>query len=321
MSPAWNPIFVQTSGLSLATYQFGDGDPVILLHGFPELAYSWRHQIAALTANDWRVIAPDLRGYGRTGAHGDLSAYAMRNLSLDVVGMMDALAIDRAVVVGHDFGGSLAWSLARSHADRVAGVISLNTPYTRRGERSLLETMRQHRGETNYMVRFQEPGVGEALLERDVAATFQGLMRRPAITQAGFAGQDERLRALPMTLFVGEPAVMGDPIMSDAELQIYIDAFRRSGFAGPLNWYRNLEANWRDTADEDDVVTVPALMITASDDYFLPPRLANGMEKYVSDLERQEIAHCGHWTQQEHPGEVNDIIVEWLERRMSPLFG
>lgn len=312
--------FVEANGISLATYQAGSGPAVVLLHGFPELAWSWRNQIDDLARHGWHVIAVDQRGYGRTGPHGDLASYGMRNLALDIVDMLDTMDIERAVVIGHDFGGVVAWTLARDHPDRVAGIVSLNTPYTRRTKQDLVSTMLQYRGPDNYMVRFQDPGVGEALLERDVAETFRGLMRRPRLSLEEFRTADPRLQALPMTLFTGEPEVMGEPVMSEDELSVYVQAFRRTGFTGPLNWYRNLRRNWEDTAGSDDMVRVPALMVTASDDFFLPPDTTQGMERYVPDLERQAIGDCGHWTQHEKPEEVNRILLEWLERRMRPLF-
>jgi pimeloyl-ACP methyl ester carboxylesterase len=310
------PHFIRSNGMDIAYRETGVGPAVLLLHGFPELWYSWRPQMAALATAGWRAIAPDQRGYGDTGAHGGLDAYSMRNLSRDMIGLLDALGIEQAVLIGHDFGAVVAWTMARDHADRVKGIVSLNTPYTRRGPQDLAETMRLHRGETNYMVRFQEPGVGEALLERDVSATFHGLMRRPALKLDAFHRADARLQALPMTLFVGEPAVMGEPVMSEAELRVYVEAFKRTGFTGPLNWYRNHHRNWLDTAQTEDRVNVPALMVSAADDFFLPPSTTNGMERHVPDLERRIIPDCGHWTQYERPNEANVLILDWLSRRM-----
>lgn len=318
---SWLPRFVKTNGIRMVTYEAGSGPTVVLLHGFPELAYSWRYQLGPLSKSGWRAIAPDLRGYGGTGPCGDIESYSMQNLSCDILGMLDALEIERTVLVGHDFGGMLAWSLARDHPNRVMGVVSLNTPYTRRGTQDLVRTMLRRRGETNYMVMFQRPGLGEALLERDIAATFRGLMCRPALKIDQFQAAEARLRALPMTLFVGEPAVSGEPIMSNEDLEKYIEAFRRTGFTGALNWYRNLEKNWKDTENSADSVNVPALMIVASDDFFLPPQTTRGMEQHIPDLERKTIENCGHWTQQESPGVVNATILDWLERRMRPLYG
>jgi pimeloyl-ACP methyl ester carboxylesterase len=307
----------------MAIYEAGSGPAVILLHGFPELAYSWRHQIRDLSAKGWRVIAPDLRGYGSTGPHGGTVAYSMCNLSADVIGLLDALQVDRTVLVGHDFGSMLAWAMARDHPDRVRGVVSLATPYTRRSPEDLARVMLEHRGESNYMVQFQTPGVGEALLERDVEATFRGLMRRPGLRSEAFRKADARIRALPMTLFVGgELAALGEPILTDEDLKIYVSAYRRNGFTGPLNWYRNFHQNWLDTEGVADRVEIPALMVSAEDDFFLPPDTTSGMEHIVPDLERRLIRDCGHWIQQEQPQQTSGIIVEWLERRMrGPSFG
>lgn len=315
--PGWRRL--QSNGISIAASVVAarPGRPtVVLLHGFPELAYSWRHQIAALAAAGYGVLAPDLRGYGETGAQGALEDYRMQNLALDVTGLLDVLGIARAVVVGHDFGGALAWTLARDHADRVLGVVSLNTPYTRRTETDLVETMRRTRGPTHYMVQYQEPGVGEKLLGEDVDATLRGLMRRPGVTLAEFEQVSPALQALPAELFKGDEKVMGAPLLSEEELAVFVRAYQRNGFTGPLNWYRNLRRNWEDTAHTPDRIDVPALMVSAEQDIFLPPSTTRGMERIVSDLERQTVAGCGHWTQQEKPDEVNALLLAWLERRI-----
>lgn len=316
--PGWR--HVATNGILMTTSVVPPTDAarptVLLLHGFPELAFSWRHQVRALAAAGYGVIAPDLRGYGDTGPQGALDSYRMQNLALDMTGLLDALGIARAVVVGHDFGGALAWTLARDHAARVLGIASLNTPYTRRTEADLVQTMRKARGPDHYMVTFQHPGVGEALLVQDVEATFRGLMRRPAVTLAQFAQLPARIQALPATMFTGEPAVMGAPLLDAGELEVFTRAYERTGFEGALNWYRNLHRNWLDTATTPDHIGVPALMVSAADDFFLPPATTRGMERIVPALERHTLADCGHWTQQERPDAVNALLLDWLARRM-----
>jgi pimeloyl-ACP methyl ester carboxylesterase len=313
---------VATHGITMAVRSAGFGEPgrlpVLFLHGFPELAYAWRHQLLALHAAGYGVAAPDLRGYGRTGPQGELADYRMASLALDITGLLDAFGLARAVIVGHDFGGMLAWTLARDHAERVLGVVSLNTPYTRRTECDLVETMRCTRGPTHYMVQFQPPGEAEALLGRNLPTTFNSLLRRPARPLAEFAQLPERVRALPATLFTGEPALMGEPLLGADELAVFVEAYARTGFTGALNWYRNLARNWHDTAGTPDRIEVPALMISAADDHFLPPATTRGMEQVVPDLERHLIADCGHWTQQERPEAVNTLLLDWLQRRMQP---
>jgi len=313
---------VQANGIPVAVYEQHFADPqrlrVLFLHGFPELAYSWRHQLRALAALGYGVAAPDLRGYGRTGPHGELEDYRMAQLARDVTGVLDAFGVQRAVLVGHDFGGALAWTLARDHADRVLGIVSLNTPYTRRTETDLVETMRRTRGPDHYMVRFQVPGEAERLLGADVRATFEGLMRRPALSQQDFAQLPAALRALPPELFGHEPRLRGEPFLAPDELEVYVRAYERTGFTGPLNWYRNLHRNWLDTAGTPDHVAVPALMVSAADDHFLPPATTRGMEAIVPDLERVLVPDCGHWTQQERPEAVNRLLHEWIARRFGP---
>ena len=318
--PGWR--HVATNGIRMAASVVPPADParltVVLLHGFPELAVSWHHQIRALAAAGYGVVAPDLRGYGDTGPQGPLEAYRMQNLARDVTGLLDTLGIARAVVVGHDFGGALAWTLARDHAARVQAIVSLNTPYTRRTELDLVQTMLQARGPTHYMVAFQAPGAAEALLSRDVEATFRGLMRRPALTLAQFAQLPARVQALPATIFTGEPEVMGAPLLDPSTLRLFTQAYARTGFEGALNWYRNLRRNWLDTADTVDHIGVPALMVSADRDFFLPPATTRGMERIVPDLERRLLVDCGHWTQHEQPEALNALLLDWLARRMLP---
>jgi soluble epoxide hydrolase/lipid-phosphate phosphatase len=314
------PTIVSANDIPMAVYRAGDGPAVVMLHGFPELAYSWRHQIAALSGAGWSAIAPDLRGYGLTGCHGDVSAYRMENLARDIIGLLDALALPRAVIVGHDFGGWLAWTLARDHPGRIAGVVSLNTPYGARRPQDLLTTLRQHIGADHYMVRFQEPGVGEELLGGDIRAMFAALLQRPALTLEAIRSTRPDLRALPISLLTGEANIPGAPILSPQDIEIYAKAFRRTGFTGGLNWYRNLRRNWEDSEGRPDRIDVPALMISAENDIFLPPETTHGMEQHIPDLERALIASCGHWTQNDRPETVNQILIDWLDRRMRPLF-
>jgi soluble epoxide hydrolase / lipid-phosphate phosphatase len=315
------PRMISTNGITMSTHIEGNGPAVVLLHGFPELAYSWCKQIGPLARAGWRVIAPDLRGYGATGPQGSITDYDFCTLGADVLGLMDTLDIDRAVVIGHDFGGALAWSIARDNPRRIAGIASLNTPYTHHGACDLIETMRRHRGNDNYMVQFQVPGVAEALLEHDIRTLFRNLMTRPALSLAQFRAGDPRLHTLPMSLFTGEPSVMGEPLLDEQDLDVFTNAFTKTGFTGPLNWYRNQARNWqaheaKEPATRCDTIGVPALMISTSDDIFLPPETTKGMERYVPDLERRLILDCGHWTQHEKPEEVTAILLDWLERRM-----
>lgn len=311
---------VPSNGIEMAVLQSHFGDPsrtpILFLHGFPELAYSWRFQLKKFSKLGYGVAAPDLRGYGKTGPRGPLESYSLANLARDVIGILDAFEVSRTVLVGHDFGGALAWTLARDYPDRIMGVASLNTPYTRRTEVDLVRTMRSTRGPNNYMVEFQAKGPAEKLLGQDVRATFSGLMRCPKIALEKFSELPANLRALPPSVFLGDPMLVGAPFLASEEIDVYVKNFEATGFEGALNWYRNLNRNWLDTAHTVDLIDVPSLMISAADDYFLPPTTTRGMESIVRDLERKVIADCGHWTQQERPDAVNSILHDWIERRL-----
>ncbi len=282
------PVQVPTNGIELSVVVEGEGYPVVLLHGFPELAYSWRFQVPALAEAGFRVIAPDLRGYGGSDKPPDTEAYRLSALVADVLGVLDALEGERAVVVGHDWGSIIGWNLALAHADRVERLVSLNVPY--RGHPGGFPNttyIREHLADRfGYVLFFQEPGPAEAWFAQDLAL---------------------RLR----TIYQG---VAADPsFMGDDEFAVYLNAFRAGGMTGPLNYYRNIDANWAATeASAGSPVRVPALMVTADSDPVLPASLAEGMDRWVSELRVEHIRRCGHWTQQERPGPVNEVLLDYL---------
>ncbi|MCL4685140.1 alpha/beta hydrolase [Myxococcota bacterium] len=294
---------------------------VVFSHGFPELGYSWRHQLEAVSAAGFRAVAPDQRGYGGSDRPEPISAYDIHHLCGDLVGLLDALEIDKAVFVGHDWGGFVVWAMAILHSDRVSGIVGVNTPYTPRppmAPMALLRSMFGGQDEKMYMLWFQQPGVAEAVLDRDPALLFDKLLRTGVPIEeitARMAGRDfdmNPFRRLP------EMEALGEPIGTDEERAHYADVFRRTGFGGGINWYRNFDRNW-ETAPEIGVapVTAPCLMVTAAWDPVLRPEMASGMPALCPDLETVQIERCGHWTQQEKPDELNRILVDWLQRRMT----
>jgi pimeloyl-ACP methyl ester carboxylesterase len=316
---------VQTNGVRMAYYETGarGGVPVVFCHGFPELAFSWRHQLAALGAAGRWAIAPDQRGYGLTERPQAVEAYDVENLTADLVGLLDHLGIEKAIFCGHDWGGFVVWQMPLRHPDRVAGVIGLNTPFIPRSPGDPIAIMRARLGDEMYIVHFQKPGEADAVLDRDVEKTMNFFMRRPppgAAASAGFATErkpgDPSAFALVNILKVYDPTF--DPrekFLTDDEFAVFVDTFRRTGFTGGINWYRNFTRNWERSGGLTDKVEVPSLMIMAENDAVLPPSAADGMEAFVSDLEKTLIRDCGHWTQQERPGAVNAAIIDWLDRR------
>ena len=309
------PRFVQTNGIRMAVYEEGKGLPVVLCHGFPELAYSWRYQIPAIAAAGFRAIAPDQRGYGLTDRPEAVEEYRMAQLHGDLVGMLDALGIEKAIFVGHDWGGMVVWQLPLFHPDRVAGVIGVNTPFLPRPPMDPIEIMRATMGDDMYIVFFQKYGVADAALAKDVKRSFDFFMRKNVLSFEEFEKLPDEAKRFELLKAIEAPEFPGEPLLSDEELAPFVEAFKKTGFTGGINWYRNFTRNWQDSAGVVEKVNVPGLMISAADDVVLPPRLADGMENFVPDLEKHVIPACGHWTQQEKPEETNRIIVDWLKRR------
>ncbi|WP_269716909.1 alpha/beta fold hydrolase [Caulobacter sp. NIBR2454] len=317
--------YADVNGVRLAYYEAGprQGVPIILSHGFPELAFSWRHQIKALAdAGRW-VIAPDQRGYGLTGGPDAVSDYDMAHLTGDLVGLMDHLGVEKAVVCGHDWGGIVVWQMPLMHPDRVAGVISLNTPFYPRPPVDPIMVMRARLGEDMYIVHFQKPGEADAILGRDVAKTMGFMLRRPPTNQgpsAGFATERKEGdgSAFPLVKMVEayDPAHdTRETFLTPAEFDVFVESFQRTGFTGGINWYRNFTRNWEASADLPTTIDKPSLMVMAELDAVLPPSSADRMDEFIPGLEKALIKGSGHWTQQEQPKAVNEVLIDWLDRR------
>lgn len=316
--------------IRMAYYESGppEGIPVILCHGFPELAFSWRHQLRALGEAGRRAIAPDQRGYGLTGGPAAVEAYDIEHLTDDLVRLLDHLEVEKAIFCGHDWGGSVVWQMFPRHPDRVAGVIGVNTPFSHRAPADPISIMRRRFGDEMYIVDFQTPGRAEAVLAADVRKTMGFFMRKPpagapvggglrgSVLAEGSSGKDGPTFALVKMLETYDPASdTRGTFLSDEEMAAFVETFERTGFTGGINWYRNLTRNWERSASVPDRVEAPALMIMAEKDAVLPPSAADGMEAWVPDLEKVLIHGSGHWTQQEKPAEVNAALLDWLGRR------
>jgi len=313
------PKYVETNGIRMAYYEQGEGFPVIFSHGFPELAYSWRYQMKALADAGFRAIAPDQRGYGLTDQPDELTSYDMQHLTADLVGLMDALNIDKAVFCGHDWGGAVVWGMGMLHPERVAGIIGVNTPHNPRSPLAPVELLTRMRGENNYIVTFQEPHTAEKALEADVEKTFRLFLRKNGTTAKEFAklpaDAPERSFDLLSMLKADSSSLAGETLIGDDDLQVYIDTFTKTGFRGGVNWYRNIDRNWKMTEGVSSKIDKPCLYVGAEDDVVLPPSMAANMGALIPDLEKKVILECGHWTQQEKPDELNAILIDWLTRK------
>ena len=305
------PRFIRANGLRFAVYEQGSGVPVVFSHGFPELAYSWRHQLSALADAGFRAIALDQRGYGASDRPDAVEAYDIVQLTGDLVGLLDALELERAVFCGHDWGGMVVWTLGQLHPSRVLGLVGVNTPCLPRSPVPPLAMLEAAMGPEHYIVHFQKRGDADARLARDVRRVFDVLMRRGI----KLADVDMSKGVRNLAAVVEEGNLLGTPLLSDEERDVFVRAFERTGFSGGIHWYRNLDRNWRLTADAPTTIAAPSLMVMAEDDFALPPALADGMEARVPNLEKVLIRDCGHWTQQEKPDELNRILVDWLRRK------
>jgi len=307
------------NGVEIAYYEAGprEGVPIVLCHGFPELAFSWRHQIKALAdAGRW-VIAPDQRGYGLSSKPGAVTDYDMEHLAGDLVGLLDHLGVEKAILCGHDWGGIVVWQTPLLHPDRVAGVIGLNTPFLPRAPVDPIAIFRHRFGPDMYIVWFQTPDEPEKVLGEDVSKTMRFFMRKPAALRTAAAqpegGSSFAFRDL-LRGWDGETG--GDQLLSADELAVFTEAFETGGFFGPVSWYRNFTRNWeRAEKLPGRIDGLPCLMITAELDAVLTPEMAEPMKGLVGDLEMHMVEGSGHWTQQEKPGEVNRLILDWLDRR------
>jgi non-specific protein-tyrosine kinase len=250
----------------------------------------------------------------------------MEHLTGDLVGLLDHLKIDKAVFVGHDWGGFIVWQMPLRHIDRVAGVVGINTPHTIRPPADPIELFRKRFGEQMYIVQFQNPSrEADKIFNGRVEQTFDAFMRKPVPRSdtappepptAGVGASPRLNLAFPQ--MIANYDAKHDPrtpILSPEEKKVFVDAFTKTGFTGGINWYRNMSRNWQRSAGLDPTVRVPSLMIMAENDHVLPPSAADGMEKIVPDLEKYLVRDSGHWTQQEKPDEVSAKLIEWRRRR------
>jgi pimeloyl-ACP methyl ester carboxylesterase len=314
------PEYVKTNGLNMAVYDQGEGTPIVFCHGFPELAFSWRHQMKALSAAGYRCIAPDQRGYGLTGGPEDNSQYDMQFICDDLAGMLDAKGIDKAVFCGHDWGGAVVWAMGRLHPDRCLGIIGLNTPAGRPGhlppvkqseESSIIMTPNY------YVATFMRPGRAEEVLEKDIRHTFDFILSRGGIwNKEEFAKlpEDSPERQMDLLALIQKEDYKMEAFLPEDVIQYFVDTYTVTGFTGGLNWYRNAMKMGTILKDTPWKIEVPALYVGAEHDVILIPASADGMEDFIPKLEKYLVKDCGHWTQQEKPEETNRVLIAWMNK-------
>jgi pimeloyl-ACP methyl ester carboxylesterase len=288
---------VATNGISLNVVEHGEGPLVVFCHGFPELGFSWRHQVVALAGAGYRTLTPDLRGYGGSSRPSAIEDYDILTLCADLTGLLDEAGADDAVFVGHDWGAGVVWQLAQAHQDRVRAVAGLSVPALPRAPAPPVPILRRRLGDDFYMVWFQEPGVADAALARDV--------RRTLLSDDVLAGawQD------------GDPAPPRlRPWQSEEELDVFVRAFSETGFTGGLNYYRNLDRNWALTEYLDGrTIDQPSMFLTGSEDLVGRFMSSARLTSVLTDLrENVVIDGAGHWIQQERPDQVTAALLRFL---------
>lgn len=302
------PTLMQVNGVELEVFEAGQqnaGRPIVLCHGWPEHAFSWRHQVPALVAAGYHVIVPNQRGYGNSSRPADVTAYDIEQLSGDLVALLDHYGYQNATFVGHDWGAMVVWGLTLLHPSRVNKVINLSLPYQERGGVPWIELLEQILGGDYYFVHFnRQPGVADAVLDENTFRFLRNLYRKNVPLAAPEPG-------MAMINLAKAEAPLGEPVMSDSELAVFVSAFEKAGFTGSINWYRNLDRNWQLLADVDPIIQQPTLMIYGDRDVI--PRFER-IAEFVPNVDVISL-DCGHWIQQEKPEETNQAILNWLAQQ------
>lgn len=301
---------ISANGIDIFVTEQGSGPLVLLCHGWPELSYSWRHQLPAIAAAGFHAVAPDMRGYGRTSAPQNIEAYSIFDLVGDMVALVAALGETKAIIIGHDWGAPVAWHAALFRPDIFTAVGGLSVPPPWRGRERPLDTLAKSGATNFYWQYFQQPGVAEAEFERDVDFTMRAVS----------FGVETSLFLKEGHGFLGDPAIERPlPAWVNAQDHAHVvDTYRRTGFRGGLNWYRNIDRNWELTAPWHGAkIYQPSIFIAGSNDAvvtgIIGGKRVTEMDRVLPNLKRKLLIDgAGHWIQQERPDEVNAALVEFL---------
>ena len=314
--PNINQRRVETNGISLNIAEQGEGPLVLMLHGFPESWYSWRHQFSALAEAGYHAVAPDMRGYGDSDKPFEIEAYNQVEVVNDIIGLIPALGYETAVIFGHDWGAPTAWSCALNHPDKVSAVGALSVPFRPRGDSPPLATLKAiFKDRFFYQLYFQEPGKAETELEKDPALTIRKFYHM-ASGEMNTSLLSEKPADADLLSDLPDPGTQMGPWLSEEDVSFYANEFRQSGFRGPLSYYRNMDLTWELTKDSPRQISQPALFVAGEKDgvILMAADALKELDKHVTDLRVNKlIPKIGHWTQQEAPDEVNQALIQFLE--------
>jgi len=310
--------FIETNGIRMRIAEMGEGPLVLLIHGWPESWYSWRHQIPVLAKAGYHVVAPDMRGYGKTDAPDDVESYDIHHLTADVVGIIDALGEKSAVIIGHDWGSIVSWNCLLLHPDRFTALVAMSVPYGGRPATSPIERWKQRTGDNFFYILYhQEPGVAETEYDADPRGILSRLYLSPDSPREIPEVTDPKRSAGGWIPRLGKPKGLPD-WLSQEELDYYVTEFTRAGFRGGVNYYRNFDRNWETTPELADAkITQPVLFIAGEKDIVISgataPMLTGLMSRTAKDLRGVTlIPDVGHWVQQEAPAETNRAVLQFL---------
>jgi len=313
---------VSTNGIELNIAEQGEGPLVLMLHGFPESWYSWRHQIPAVASAGFHAVAPDMRGYGKSDKPADISTYNQVEVTNDIIGLISSLGYKTAIVLGHDWGAPTAWSCALHHPDKVTAVGVLSVPFSPRAPAPPLDMMKEiFKDMFFYQLYFQEPGVAEKEWETNVRVNLRKFYH---IGSGAFdAGNFIAPKSPDSDLLsdMEDPGTLGT-WCTESDLDFYTTEFEQSGFRGPLNYYRNHNLTWSLTEGGPEKITQPALFVAGGKDgvIMLAADALKNMPRYVTNLKvNQLIPGIGHWTQQEAPAEVNTLMIDFITSVKQPI--
>lgn len=311
--------FIESNGIRMRIAEMGEGPLVLLLHGWPESWYSWRHQLPALAEAGFHAVAPDLRGYGKSDAPEAVEDYDIVHLTADAVGILDALGEETAVVVGHDWGALVAWNCVLLHPERFRALIAMSVPYGGRPPESPIDTWKRTFGDNFfYILYFQEPGAAEAEFDADPRGILSRLYLSPDSPREKPEVTDPKRSAGGWIPRLGAPKESPD-WFTDEDLDYYVEQFTDAGFRGGINFYRNFDRNWKITPQLDGVqVKQPVLFIAGEKDIVIRgagvEQLTALMGRATEDLRGVKLfPDAGHWVQQERPQETNAAMIEFLK--------
>jgi pimeloyl-ACP methyl ester carboxylesterase len=309
---------VETNGITLRVAEAGEGPLIVLAHGWPESWYSWRHQIPVLAAAGYHVVAPDMRGYGKSDKPAAVEDYDIVHLAGDMVGLLDALGEEKAIIIGHDWGAVVAWNSVLLHPDRFSAMIAMSVPNGGRAQAAPLAGMRATFGDNFYYILYhQEPGVAEAEYDADPRGILSRLYASPDTPRDPPTVTDPKRSAGGWIPRLGKPTELPS-WLTQQDLDYIVSEFTEAGFRGGVNYYRNFDRNWQITPQLSGArIKAPVAVLAGTDDVVIrganEEALRTQMGRVADDLRAVKLVPgAGHWIQQEKPQETNAFLLEFL---------